>query len=61
MNNKIKKGDIVKMNDKYYVSAKNKKRTFIATADEQKMCGTMVVWLDGYRGCYAANGLDVIY
>lgn len=56
----MKTGDTVKMNDKYYVSEKNKDKEFKVTTDPQKVCGTMCVWLEGFRGCYAVDGLTVV-
>ena len=56
---KIKKGSLVKMNDKYRVSDANKEKTFEVITDPQMVCGTLCVWLDGYRGCYAVDGLDL--
>ena len=45
------------MNDKYYVSEKNKGKEFIVTTELTEVCGTLSVWLDGFRGCYAVDGL----
>lgn len=56
----IQPGDKVVMNNKYYVSEKNKGREFTVTAGPQEVCGTICVWLEGYRGCYAADGLTVV-
>ena len=56
----MKVGDKVVMNDKYYVSEKNKGKEFTVTAGPQDVCGTMSVWLDGIRGCYAVDGLTVV-
>ena len=50
-------GDKVKMNDKYYVSDANKEKVFIVKTEPQEVCGTNSVWLEGYRGCYAVDGL----
>jgi len=55
----MKPGDKVVMNGKYYVSEKNKGREFIITAGPQMVCGTACVWLEGYSGCYATDGLTV--
>jgi hypothetical protein len=49
-----------RMNDKYYVSEKNRKREFTVTTDSQMVCGTLCVWMDGFRGCYAVDGLEKI-
>lgn len=56
----IKKGDRVIMNDKYYVSEKNKGKEFIVTTEPTEVCGTLSVWLDGFRGCYAVDGLTKV-
>lgn len=56
----IKKGDRVKMNNKYFVTEKNKEKVFIVITDVQDMCGCKVVWLKGYNGCYAADGLEIV-
>ena len=50
-------GDKVKMNDKYYVSDANKEKVFIVKTEPQEVCGRISVWLEGYRGCYAVDGL----
>lgn len=26
----------------------------------QEVCGTVSVWLEGFRGCYAVDGLDLV-
>ena len=54
----LRKGDRVVMNNKYCVPEKYKGKEFIVTAGPQMVCGTMCVWLSGYRGCYAADGLS---
>ena len=46
------------MNDKYIITDKNKGKVFTVLAGPQEVCGTTYVWLEGYRGCYAADGLD---
>lgn len=56
----IKTGDYVQMNDNYYVSEKNKGKIFKVTAEPRDVCGTICVWLEGYHGCYAADGLTVV-
>lgn len=53
----IRKGDKVIMNGKYYVSEKNKDKEFIVTTEPTEVCGTLSVWLEGFRGCYAVDGL----
>ena len=56
----IKTGDKVKMNDKYYVSEKNKEKVFTVKAGPQNIGGQQCVWLDGWKGCYAADGLTKV-
>ena len=51
----IQKGDKVIMNGKYYVSEKNKGKKFTVVTEPTEVCGTLSVWLDGFRGCYAAK------
>ena len=53
-------GDKVKMNDKYYVSDKNKEKVFTVKTEPQEVSGTLCVWLEGYRGCYAVDGLSKV-
>lgn len=56
----LKKGDKVKMNDKYYVNQKNKDKVFVVRTTPQRVGGTLVIWLEDYNGCYAVDGLDKI-
>ena len=56
----IRKGDKVIMNGKYYVSEKNKDKEFIVTTEPTEVCGTLSVWLEGFRGCYAVDGLTKV-
>lgn len=56
----VQPGDKVVVNNKYYVSEANKGREFTVVSGPQEVSGTMCVWLEGYRGCYAADGLTVI-
>ena len=56
----LKKGDKVVMNNKYKVLGKNKEKIFTVRTDPQMICGTLCVWLEGYRGAYAADGLTVV-
>lgn len=60
MKNNINKGDFVVMNNKYYVANHNLGRVFRVKTEPQKVCGTLSVWLDGYTGCYAVDGLDLV-
>lgn len=53
-------GDKVKMNDKYYVSDKNKEKVFTVKTEPQEVGGALCVWLEGYRGCYAVDGLSKV-
>lgn len=54
------KGKKVVMNDKYYVSEKNKGNVFEVTSEPYSVCGTVVVTLKGLRGNYALAGLDEV-
>ena len=57
----LKIGNKVVMDDsKYHVADKNKGMVFTVITEPQKMCGRWVVWLEGYSGCYAADGLIVL-
>ncbi len=56
----LKIGDKVVMNDKYYASDKNKNTKFVVRSEPQNVCGTLSVWLEGYRGCYAVDGLTKV-
>lgn len=56
----LKSGDKVKMNNKYYVSDANKDKVFTVKTEPQEVCGTLSVWLEGYRGCYAVDGLTKV-
>jgi len=56
----LKPGDRVIMNDKYYVSEIYKEMTFVVRTEPQNVSGTMCVWLTGYKGCYAADGLTIV-
>ena len=53
-------GDKVKMNDKYRVSDANKEKTFVVKTEPREIGGTLSVWLEEYRGCYAVDGLTKI-
>ena len=57
---KIKPGDKVVMNDKYFVREKNKGRVFEVRSEVQMICGTECVFLEGYTGAYAADGLTKV-
>ena len=54
------KGKKVVMNDKYYVLQKNRGKVFEVTSEPYNMCGSVVVKLKGYSGCYCLDGLDVV-
>lgn len=56
----LKVGDRVKMNDRYYVHEDNKGKVFRVIAGPQEVGGQSCVWLEGYRGCYAEDGLDKV-
>ena len=53
----LKVGDQVVMNDKYRVSEANQGRIFTVRSEPQEIGGTVCVFLDDYRGAYAADGL----
>ena len=56
----LKMGDQVVMNDKYYVSEKNKGVVFTVRSEPWNLCGTMVVLLEGIAGGYAVDGLTKV-
>ena len=56
----LKIGDRVVMNDKYYVGEKNKGKVWTVSSDPWECSGTNVVLLEGYRGGYAVDGLDIV-
>ena len=56
----MKVGDKVVMNSKYRVSESNKRKIFTVRTEPQEVCGTMSVWLEGFKGCYAVDGLDLV-
>lgn len=53
-------GDKVKMNGKYYVSTANRGKIFTIIAEPKMVFGKLCVWLSGCRGCYVADGLDLV-
>lgn len=53
-------GDKVVMNDKYCVANTHKGVVFVVLTYPQNVCGGEVVWLEGYSGCYAADGLTLV-
>jgi len=58
---KLKKGDKVTMNDKYYVSTRNKGKVWTVASEPWKVCGQDVVRLERFNGgCYAVDGLDKV-
>lgn len=54
------KGKQVIMNNKYYVSEKNKGKVFEVASEPYSVCGITVVKLKDYAGCYALDGLDEV-
>ena len=54
---KLKIGDKVVMNDKYYDERKGE--VFTIKAGPQMIGRTECFWLDGYDGAYCADGLDL--
>lgn len=56
----FKPGDKVRMNDKYFVTQANKKKTWTVRTGPWMCCGTMVVLLKGKAGGYAVDGLELV-
>lgn len=56
----LKVGDKVTMNGNYKVAEMNKGKVFTVITEPQEVCGTLCVWLEGYKGCYAVDGLKKI-
>ena len=56
----IEAGSKVKMNNKYYVSEKNRDKTFTVISEPWEVCGSTVVRLDGFSSCYALDGLTEV-
>ncbi len=56
----LKIGDKVTMNNKYYVSEKNKGKVWTVRSEPWDCCGTLVVLLEGKSGGYAVDGLDIV-
>ena len=55
--NKFKVGDKVAMNNKYYVSDRNRGAIFTVRSKPFDICGTECVLLENYSGGYATDGL----
>ena len=55
---KWKVGDLVVMNDKYHVSEKNAGRVFEVRSEPTIIGGEECVFLTGFVGCYASDGLS---
>lgn len=53
-------GDKVIMNDKYHVVERNKGKVWTVRSEPWNCCGITVVLLEGYRGCYAVDGLEKV-
>lgn len=53
----MKIGDKVAMTGKYYVPDKHRASIFTVVDGPRDICGTPCVWLEGYPGCYAVDGL----
>jgi hypothetical protein len=53
-------GSKVVMNDKYWVSEKNKGKVFTVIAGPKEVCGIPCVWMDGFSSCYAVDGLEEV-
>lgn len=56
----MKIGDKVVMNNRYYVSAENKGKVWTVRSEPWECSGTLVVLLEGKRGGYAVDGLDIV-
>lgn len=56
----LKIGDKVVMNDKYYVSEQNKGKVWTVRSEPWECGGTIAVLLEGKRGGYAVDGLDIV-
>lgn len=56
----LHKGDRVIMNNKYYVSEENIGKIFTVKTEQVEVCASTVVWLEGYKGCYAVDGLNKV-
>lgn len=56
----LKPGDIVVMNDKYYVSEENRGKEWEVRSVPWTVCGTTVVLLKGKSGGYAVDGLTLV-
>lgn len=54
------KGKKVVMNDRYHVSEKSKGKVFEVISEPYSVCGTVVVKLKDYAGCYALDGLTEV-
>lgn len=53
----FKKGDRVFMNNRYKVPMKYKGKIFIVSSEPQIISGSERVYLEGYKGSYACDGL----
>jgi hypothetical protein len=58
-NPEIKVGDIVRLNNNYYVSDEDKRKQFIVLSEPYDVCGTKVVKITE-KGPYAYDGLTVV-
>lgn len=56
----MKAGDKVTMNDNYSIAKRNKGKVFTVLSGPYEVCGTKVVTLKDYGGCYPVNGLTVV-
>lgn len=56
----LKVGDRVKMNGRYYVPARYRRKVFQVIAGPQEVGGQLCVWLEDFQGCYAVDGLDKV-
>lgn len=56
----IKSGDFVVMNDRYWVSDKNKGVAFKVRSNPFEICGIKSVLLEGRSGGYALDGFNKV-
>ena len=56
----LRPGDVVVMNDKYYVSPEDKGREWKVRSKPWVVCGQEIVLLEGKTGGYATDGLSLL-